>query len=109
MELTFFEELIYTSNKKLKDGDLEKLDKLSCEYDIFSRINEIFTKDVETIIHFLILDKLPYSIVSKLLFNGEIIKFIKYEDKVYSIENIFGQARIKEHVDRINKLLQYES
>ena len=109
MERTFLEELIYTYNKKLKDGDLEKLDKLSCEYDVYSRINEIFTKDFETIISYLILDKLPYSIASKLLFNGEIIKFIKYEDKVYSLENVFGQAIIKEHIDRINKQLQYES
>ena len=112
MERTFIEELVYNYNKSLKDGDLEKLDKLSFEYDVFNRLKEVFSYDFETIVNYLVLDELPYSIASKLLINDENVlfdNFIKLTNGSFVASSNYGKAIIDEHVNRINKLLKYES
>ena len=111
MENTFSEELIYTYNNNLKEGDLDKLDKLSYFYDVFSCVDLVFHYDFQTILNYLVLNELPYFIASKLMFDNKLIhNFIEYDgEKVFIVGDIFGSDYIQSHINKINKILQDET
>ena len=96
MEKIFSEELIYAYNNKLKDGDLEKLYKLSYFYDVFDCLDWIFHYDFQTILNYLVLNELPYSIASKLMFDNK--------RSLYAMEEIRNRSVKKTMEERLNRI-----
>lgn len=109
---TFCEKLILSLNPKLKEEDLEMLDKLSKEFDILSIKNYIIQLDISSILSWLIINKLPYQEACKFLFKGLLynpIVWISDTGRILITKVCENNESVAVNVTKMNRLLGYAS
>ncbi len=105
----FLKEIIYSYNKRLKKGDLDKLLKLFHAYDMNSYLNIILTYDFITIVNYIVLNELPYSVACKFMYNDSLLyNFIEYDKEfIYIGDN--PHFLIDRQIEKLNRILHNDS
>ncbi|MBQ8132331.1 MAG: hypothetical protein IJ193_07565 [Bacilli bacterium] len=85
------------------------LDRLQKEFNIIEITDKVFNNDIETILSWLIVNKLPYNIASKMVTcNQDLYYPIVYVEKG-RINATLSENLIIEYVTKMNRLLGYAS
>lgn len=106
----FGDKFILSRNIRLSQKDLEMLDKISEEYTPWELGEKILSDDIESIVSYLILGRLPFSLGQKLITtNGRLFSKLAVFDGEHFLPNCPGYQTpypyVQNEIDKINRIL----
>lgn len=104
-----YEKLILSKNPKLKEEDLEMLGKLYKEFDVIGIYDKVFDYDIETILSWLIVNKLPYDYASQMVTRNFQLYYPIICVENGKVKPVLDNDMIAQLTVKMNQLLGYAS